>query len=403
MDRAQDPGSSSGPSPGPGATRSSDPARPRGGRRARDHRLGDGLAGPGAGPRRPGAGDRPRPPRTRRLPGPARTLGTPAARRGRQRRRGGGRRPRPGRALAGGLRGRPRRGGTARSAGTGVVLLDGGVPLPLPRGPTPTRCSLPRSGPALARLRESYPSVEAYVDFFRAHPALGPHWSEQVADYVRYDALETRDGVRSRAVEAAVRQDGRDLLVSAERLDAALRSLPMPVHLLVAPAGMFGEPPGLLPAESVAPLRRGDAEPHRDRGARCQPLHDPVRRRRRRGRGGRRRPGALRPSALRPPRAAPGPPRGHHGATTGHHGGRLRGRPAACSVASRHHAGPARLGGEDRLGEHPAALSPRSGAPRPTTGGVKTISRERVPTRTSSALTSTRSPARTGARNWTSQ
>ena len=69
---------------------------------------------------------------------------------------------------------------------------------------------------------------------------------------MRYDVLETPEGVRSRAVDAAVRADGRDLLLSGPALDAALRATTRPTSLLVAPAGMFGQEPGLLPAEAVA-------------------------------------------------------------------------------------------------------------------------------------------------------
>jgi lipase len=106
-------------------------------------------------------------------------------------------------------------------------------------------------GPALERLSMTYADVEQYVAFFRRHPALGPHWDDAVEAYVRYDALPTPDGVRSRAVEAAVRADGRDLLVLHDEIDAALRGLTVPAHLLCAPLGMFGEAPGLLPAAAV--------------------------------------------------------------------------------------------------------------------------------------------------------
>ncbi|MEP6817196.1 MAG: alpha/beta hydrolase [Marmoricola sp.] len=133
-----------------------------------------------------------------------------------------------------------------------VVLVDGGVALPFPEGADADAVLESALGPALARLRETYPSVDAYIDFFRAHPALGPSWDDTIEDYVRYDALEGPAGIRSRAVDTAVREDGRDLLVSGGEYDAELRAIPLPVELLVAPSGMFGQPPGLLPADSVA-------------------------------------------------------------------------------------------------------------------------------------------------------
>jgi len=133
-----------------------------------------------------------------------------------------------------------------------VVLVDGGVPLPLPEGADPDEVLAATLGPALERLRTTYPSVEAYVEFFRAHPALGPSWDDTIEDYVRYDALETESGVRSRALDEAVRADGRDLLLAGPALDEGLRGTRLPTTLLVAPAGMFGQPPGLLPADAVA-------------------------------------------------------------------------------------------------------------------------------------------------------
>lgn len=133
-----------------------------------------------------------------------------------------------------------------------VVLVDGGVPLPLPEGADPDEVLAATLGPALERLRLTYADEAAYVEFFRAHPALGPHWSPVIEDYVRYDALPVAGGgVRSRALDEAVREDGRDLLASTERQDADLRAAPPGTRLLVAPLGMFGEAPGLLPAAGV--------------------------------------------------------------------------------------------------------------------------------------------------------
>ena len=132
-----------------------------------------------------------------------------------------------------------------------LVLVDGGVPLPVPHDADHDELLQATLGPALARLSQTYDDAEAYVGFFRAHPALGPHWNPDIETYVRYDALETPDGVRSRAVEEAVRADGRDLLVLGEELDEALGRLALPTTLLVAPLGMFGEAPGLLPAAAV--------------------------------------------------------------------------------------------------------------------------------------------------------
>ena len=133
-----------------------------------------------------------------------------------------------------------------------LVLVDGGIPLPVPDDVDLDDLLQVTLGPALTRLSQTFDDAEAYVDLFRQHPALGPHWNADVETYVRYDALETPEGVRSRAVEEAVRVDGRDLLALGQRIDRALRELTLPTTLLAAPLGMFGEAPGLLPAAAVS-------------------------------------------------------------------------------------------------------------------------------------------------------
>jgi pimeloyl-ACP methyl ester carboxylesterase len=132
-----------------------------------------------------------------------------------------------------------------------LVLVDGGLPLPLPDGIDPDAALDATLGPAIARLRQTYPDTEAYLDFWRAHPALAEHWTADVEAYARYDLIGEEGQLRSRAAEDAVRADGRDVLAEKPFADALSR-LTRPTPLLTAPAGMFGVPPGLLPPEVVA-------------------------------------------------------------------------------------------------------------------------------------------------------
>jgi lipase len=132
-----------------------------------------------------------------------------------------------------------------------LVLVDGGLPLPLPEGIDPDALLDATLGPAITRLRQTYPHTEAYLDFWRAHPALAEHWTADVEAYARYDLIGEGGQLRSRAAEDAVRADGRDVLAEKPFADALSR-LTRPTPLLTAPAGMFGVPPGLLPPEVVA-------------------------------------------------------------------------------------------------------------------------------------------------------
>lgn len=134
----------------------------------------------------------------------------------------------------------------------GLLLVDGGLPRPLPDGTDLDAVLNATLGPALARLRETFPSVPAYFDFWRAHPALKDAWNPDLEDYLRYDLTGPEGAFRSRVVEEAARTDGRELLGGTATFGAALRTLPGPARLLTAPAGLFGEPPGFQPPELCA-------------------------------------------------------------------------------------------------------------------------------------------------------
>ncbi|MEW2162304.1 alpha/beta hydrolase [Streptomyces sp. NPDC007084] len=132
-----------------------------------------------------------------------------------------------------------------------LLLVDGGLPLPVPPGADLDGILDATLGPAIARLGLTYATDQDYVDFFRAHPALGPYWNDDVETYVRYDLTGPRGARRSKAREDAVRQDGRDLLASGDRFAADLERLSVPALLLHAPLGLLGQEPPMLPGDLV--------------------------------------------------------------------------------------------------------------------------------------------------------
>jgi pimeloyl-ACP methyl ester carboxylesterase len=132
-----------------------------------------------------------------------------------------------------------------------LVLVDGGLPLPVPDGVDPEVALEAAIGPAIARLRQTFPSTEAYLDFWRAHPALAEHWTPDVEAYARYDLTGEAGSMRSRVAKVVVSPDSRDVLADKPFADA-LGRLTRPTPLLTAPAGFLGEPPGLLPPDLVA-------------------------------------------------------------------------------------------------------------------------------------------------------
>lgn len=133
----------------------------------------------------------------------------------------------------------------------GVVLVDGGLPIPHPDGLAPDEVAAAVLGPALARLEMRFADPAAYVDFWRAHPAIGPAWDHHVADYVAYDLVGRPPELRSSAIAEAVAQNVLELDGSDGYADD-LASLPSPVDFLRAERGLLDQPEALYPADRVA-------------------------------------------------------------------------------------------------------------------------------------------------------
>ncbi|HEX6402689.1 MAG TPA: alpha/beta hydrolase [Pseudonocardiaceae bacterium] len=137
----------------------------------------------------------------------------------------------------------------------GIVLIDGGLSPRLSGGVDPDAILDNVLGPALARLRRTFPSRQHYRDFWRRHPAFANHWNADIADFVDYDLIGPPGALRSRVVEAAVRVDGRDVL-DATAAWAALAAVVEPVVLLRAPRGFADEPSPLIPETLVDQAKR---------------------------------------------------------------------------------------------------------------------------------------------------
>jgi len=137
-----------------------------------------------------------------------------------------------------------------------VVLVDGGVALPLPRGVDPADMLAGVLGPALARLEMTFADRAAYHDFWRAHPALEERgaWNEDTEAWLDHDLTGTEPEMRSSASLEAVRFDGTELLVDRE-VRHAFHDVTQPAVLLRATRGLLNQVPPLLPDELIDPLR----------------------------------------------------------------------------------------------------------------------------------------------------
>ena len=133
----------------------------------------------------------------------------------------------------------------------GVLLVDGGLPLPAPPPGVTTEQALAATiGPAAQRLTMTFASVEDYLDFWRDHPALGEDWGPAVEAYLAYDLTGEPPNLRSSVSLDAVRDDSAGMLAGD---DVARRpnALPEGTVFLRAPCGLLAEPGGLYPPELV--------------------------------------------------------------------------------------------------------------------------------------------------------
>lgn len=134
----------------------------------------------------------------------------------------------------------------------GLVLVDGGIALPLREGATPEQVIEAVLGPALRRLSMRFASREAYFDFWREHPAFQDSgaWNPYVEAYIDYDLTGRAPELRSRVNADAVRADSYGPL-DPEMVTLIERVEP-PQLLLTAPRGLLNQPQPLLPPAAVA-------------------------------------------------------------------------------------------------------------------------------------------------------
>ena len=134
-----------------------------------------------------------------------------------------------------------------------VVLLDGGLSIPIPPDQDPDKVLAAVVEQSVARLQVTYASADEYVGLWRAHPALLQQWNDDVDAYARYDVSGEPGNMRCVVSEAAVVADCADL-VHDETTRTAVDRVHAPIDLLRAPRGLFdGEP--LLPDPVLAAFR----------------------------------------------------------------------------------------------------------------------------------------------------
>lgn len=110
----------------------------------------------------------------------------------------------------------------------GLVLVDGGIPLPIPPGTTAGADAIRATlGPTADRLRRTFADPAAYRRFWAGHPAFAQPWPDGVAEYLDYDLrpVDPQDlaaGLRPATDEAAMLADGVEIATPGG--SAALRA-----------------------------------------------------------------------------------------------------------------------------------------------------------------------------------
>lgn len=130
-----------------------------------------------------------------------------------------------------------------------VVLLDGGLSIPIPPGQDPDDVLELVLKQSIARLKMTFASAEEYVALWRDHPALIHEWNDDVEAYARYDVAGDRGAMRCVVSVASVVADCTDLVLE-ERTRTAVDRVCAPLSLVRAPRGLFDDDP-MLPVPFV--------------------------------------------------------------------------------------------------------------------------------------------------------
>lgn len=130
-----------------------------------------------------------------------------------------------------------------------LVLIDGGIGLPAPAGVESQVFLQQALGPALARLRLTFPSRNAYYEFWQQHPALKEDWSDYTERYLDYDLSGEPPKLTPRISEEAVLVDGEGP-ISAE-MQTRIDCVKAPMLLVTATRGILNEQTPLLPESLV--------------------------------------------------------------------------------------------------------------------------------------------------------
>jgi pimeloyl-ACP methyl ester carboxylesterase len=133
----------------------------------------------------------------------------------------------------------------------GLVLVDGGVSFAtLPEGADIDVVLTALLGPTMKRLSMKFGDVDAWLQYWKAHPSL-QNWNDAIETYVLGDLAGEPPQLRSSCNVAAIRADGTDTLGAGGHF---FRRLIRPTPWLRAPRGLLNQVPGLYPDAVAAQI-----------------------------------------------------------------------------------------------------------------------------------------------------
>ncbi|GAB3032087.1 hypothetical protein GCM10027052_06130 [Parafrigoribacterium mesophilum] len=138
---------------------------------------------------------------------------------------------------------------------SGLVLVDGGLPLTVPEGTSSEDFTRAVLGPAAERLSMTFSSRQEYARFWKVHPAFVHDWNDTVAGYIDYDLTGGEGHWHAATAYQAVAEDSAELSGS-DTVIQALHSLAHPTTFLRAERGLQNEPRALYSPEDVARWHR---------------------------------------------------------------------------------------------------------------------------------------------------
>jgi len=127
-----------------------------------------------------------------------------------------------------------------------LILLDGGLPIPFDPAADPDDVIDAVVGPSLARLDMEFETREAFLDYWRAHPALERHWEDGMIAALDYELGPAGRHFKVSANREAIRVSARQITVDPATNAAAART-GVRTHLIVVERGTADQPGGMIP------------------------------------------------------------------------------------------------------------------------------------------------------------